>query len=117
MKTSDYQLIDQESPAQYIYGNYDLHEQFSNYSSTVNGQTAPPSQDNPIEFSQTILGDTQYYGKTAPSCPGANDNEQFNQSFSVVIGSTTTYPLTMVNKIQRGFYSGNGNVTVSITTP
>ncbi|MGB2592606.1 MAG: hypothetical protein WBG02_02895 [Candidatus Acidiferrum sp.] len=111
-----YQLVDQRSPAQYIYGNYDLEEQFSNFSSTVVGQTAPPTQDNPIVISQTILGDTQYYGKTAPSCPGPNDNEQFTQSLSVIIGGKS-YPLTMVNTIQMGFYSGTGNVTVTINTP
>jgi hypothetical protein len=111
-----YQLVDQRKPAQYIYGNYDLHEQFSNYTSTVQGQQAPLAQDNPIVISQVVLGDTQYYGKTAPSCPGSNDNEQFDQSFSVIIQGKT-YPLTMVNTIARGFYSGTGNVTVTIKTP
>ncbi len=113
-----YLLIDQHTPplAQPIYGNYDLHEHFSNYSSTVQGQTVPNDVDNPIVLAQTILGDTQYYGKTVPSCPGSNDNETFDQSLSVIIG-TSTYPLTMVNHIQRGFYSGTGNVTVTITNP
>jgi hypothetical protein len=111
-----YQLVDQRQPAQYIYGNYNLQEQFSAYSSTVQGATAPQTQNNPIVLSQTILGDTQYYGKTAPACPGANDNEQFNQSFSVIIGSAT-YPLSMVNTVKRGFYSGDGDVTVTIKTP
>lgn len=110
-----YQLIDQETPAQWIYGNYDLHESFSNYSSTVSGQTVPSPLDNSITLSQTILGDTQYYGKSAPSCPGPNDHEQFDQSFSVII-SGKTYPLSMVNTIQRGFYSGVGNVTITIKT-
>ena len=111
-----YQLVDQESPAQWIYGNYTLHEHFSNYSSTVTGQTAPVDVNNTIVLAQVILGDTQYYGATAPTCPGPNDNEQFDQSLSVIIGSAT-YPLSMVNTIKRGFYSGTGNVTVTIKTP
>jgi len=113
-----YLLVDQHTPplAEAIYGNYDLHEHFSNYSSTVQNQTAPNDVDNPIVLAQTILGDTQYYGKNAPSCPGSNDNETFDQSLSVIIG-TSTYPLTIVNHIQRGFYSGTGNVTVTITNP
>ena len=51
-----YQLVDQRTPAQNIYGNYDLHEQFSNYSGA---KTIPANQDNPITLSQTVLGDTQ----------------------------------------------------------
>jgi hypothetical protein len=110
-----YQLVDQNSPAQDIFGNYTLHESFSNYSTTTN-QQVPPPQDNPITLAQTILGDTQSFTKTAPSCPGPNDHEQFDQSLSVIV-SGTTYPLSMVNTIQRGFYSGTGNVTITIKQP
>ncbi len=116
-----YQLVDQHSPPQNIYGNYTLHEHFSNYSTTVSGQTIPADVNNSIVLSQTILGDTQAYGFTAPSsspppnCPGPNDHEQFDQSLSVIVNGTT-YPLTMVNTIQRGFYSGTGNITVTIKT-
>jgi hypothetical protein len=108
-----YQLVDQNSPPVYIYGNYDVHEHFSNYSTTVPGLTVPNDQDNTITSQQEILGDTQYFGKTAPSCPGSNDHEQFDQSLFVIINGTT-YPLSMVNTLQRGFYSGIVNVTVTI---
>jgi hypothetical protein len=113
--------VDQQSPPRNIYGNYTLNEHFSNYTSTVSGQTSPGDVNNPIVLSQTILGDTQAYGFTAPSsspppnCPGANDHEQFDQSLSVIVNGTT-YPLSMVNTIQRGFYSGSGNITVTIKT-
>ena len=63
-ENTGYQLVDQRSSAQYIYGNYNLQEQFSNYSSTVQGQTVPATQNNPIVISQVVLGDTQWYGST-----------------------------------------------------
>lgn len=111
-----YELVDQESPAQPIQGNYTLVEIFSNYSTTVPGLTQPPNQDNPIVYAQTMLGDTQFFGTKAPSCPGSNDHESFNQAFTVQIGSKS-YPLSMVNSIQRGNYSGTPTVNVSIVTP
>ncbi len=109
-----YTLKDQQSPAQDIDGTYTLVEMFSNYSSTFGG-TVPPS----VSLNVTpggLLVDIQYIGKPAPSCPGSNDHEAFNQSLSVTIG-TSTYPLTTVNHIERGNYSGTPRVDVTITTP
>ena len=111
-----YQLVDQESPAQPIQGDYTLVEIFSNYSTTVSGLTQPPNQSNPIVYAQTMLGDTQFFGTRAPSCPGSNDHESFNQAFTVQIGSSS-YPLSMVNSIARGNYSGTPTVNVTIITP
>ena len=111
-----YLLQDQQSPSHTIQGDYTLHEHFFNYTTDVPGLTVPPDVDNPIVFAQVRLGDTQFFGKRSPSCPGSNDHEQFDQSLSVVIGSTS-YPLTMVNTIQRGYYSGTARVKVTITTP
>jgi len=111
-----YQLVDQESPAQPIQGNYNLLEIFSNYSTSVPGLTQPPNESNPIVYAQTLLGDTQFFGTKAPSCPGTNDHESFNQALTVQIGSTS-YPLSMVNSIARGNYSGTATVNVTIITP
>ena len=87
---------------------------FSNYSSTFGG-TIPPNQN----FNMTpggLLSDIQYIGKTAPSWPGSNDHEAFTQSVKMLIGSST-FPLTTVNSIQRGNYSGTAKVDVTIATP
>jgi hypothetical protein len=111
-----YLLQDQNAPSQTIQGNYTLREHFSNYSTSVTGLTVPPDQNNPIVFTQIRLGDTQYFGKTAPKCPAANDHESFDQSLTVIVGSSS-YPLSTVNTIQRGYYSGTPNVTVTIKTP
>lgn len=112
-----YQLVDQRTPAQPIFGNYTIHETFSNYSTTVSGLTVPPPKDNPIVISQLIIGDTQFFGKAAPSCPGSNDHEQFDQVQSVIIGTAPPYPLSIVNTIQRGSFSGTEKIVVTIKTP
>jgi hypothetical protein len=109
-----YSLQDQQTPGQDIDGTYTLVEMFSNYSSTFNG-TIPPTQN----FNMTpggLLSDIQFIGKTAPNCPGSDDHESFTQSHQVLIG-TGTFPLTTVNSIQRGNYSGTAHVDVTITTP
>jgi hypothetical protein len=113
-----YLLVDQETPAQTIQGNYTLVETFTNYSTDVSGLTVPPTQDNPIVYAQSMLGDTQFFGTKASSgCPGSNDHESFDQNFTVQIDSAHSYGLSMVNLIERGFYSGTATVTVTISTP
>jgi hypothetical protein len=110
-----YSLQDQESPSIAIVGTYTITESFSNYTSTYGGKV-PPAHTTSITASSPGILDTQYFGKSAPSCPGTNDNEAFNQTSSVTIGPTS-YPLTTVNKIVRGNFSGTATVTVTITTP
>jgi hypothetical protein len=113
-----YFLDDQETPAQTIQGNYTLVENFTNYSTDVSGLTAPTTQDNPIVYAQTMLGDTQFFGTKASSgCPGANDHESFDQGFTVQIDSSHSYGLSMVNSISRGYYSGAATVNVTVITP
>ncbi len=113
-----YFLVDQEVPAQTIQGNYTLVENFSNYTTDVVGLTVPPTQDNPIEYAQTMLGDTQFFGRKASSgCPGSNDHESFDQEFTVQLDSSHSYGLTMVNVVDRGYYSGTATVNVTISTP
>jgi hypothetical protein len=109
-----YSLQDQDSPAQDIDGTYTLVESFSNYSSTYGG-TIPTTKNDAMTPGGT-LSDIQYIGKTLPSCPGTNANESFDQSLSVHIGSSI-YPLTMVNHISRGYFSGTAKDDITITTP
>lgn len=109
-----YSLRDQDSPDQDIDGTYTLTEMFSNYSSTYGG-VVPPTQ-NLNMTPGGVLNDIQWFGKNAPSCPGSNDHESFSQSHKVTVGGTV-YPLSTVNSIQRGNYSGVAHVDVTITTP
>ena len=73
-------------------------------------------QNIPITPGGGILDDVQYIGKSLPACPGSNDNESFDQSLTIKVG-TSTYPLTMINHISRGYFSGTAKVDVTITTP
>lgn len=112
-----YFLVDQETPAQTIQGDHTLVEHFTNYSTDVPGNTVPPDEKNPISFNQTLLGDIQFIGYKAPSCLGTNDHESFDQHLTVQIDSSHSYGLSMVNHIDRGYYSGTATVNVTITTP
>jgi len=109
-----YSLLDQDNPAQAIDGTYILRETFSSYSSSYGG-TIPATVNNAITPGG-ILDDIQYLGKTLPSCPGSNDNESFNQSMAIVIGSQV-YNMTMVNNISRGYFSGTAKVDITVKTP
>jgi hypothetical protein len=112
-----YLLEDQESPAQMIQGNYTLFEHFTNYTTSVIGLTVPPDVNNPIAYAQTRLGDTQFFGTRAPTCPGSNDHEGFDQNLTVVLDSSHSYLLSIVNHIDRGYYSGTATANVTITHP
>jgi len=109
-----YSLLDQNSPAQNIDGTYTLIENFSNYSSTYGGTV--PATKNISMTPGGVLDDIQYFGKVLPACPGSNDNESFDQSLTIQVG-TLTYHLTMVNHISRGYFSGTAKVDVTIKTP
>jgi hypothetical protein len=45
------------------------------------------------------------------------DHESFDQHLTVQIDSSHSYGLSMVNHIDRGYYSGTATVNVSITSP
>jgi hypothetical protein len=109
-----YSLLDQDSPAQNVDGTYTLVENFSNYSSTYGGRV-PGTKNDPMTPGG-LLDDIQYLGKTLPACLSSNDNESFDQSLSIQIGAST-YHLTMVNHISRGYFSGTAKVDITITTP
>lgn len=109
-----YNLLDQKEGT-ILGGNFTLTESFSNYSTTVAGLTVPPPESSTQNTSIQTLADTQFFGTKAPSCPGSNDHESFNQSFSVTVGSTT-YPLSTVNQITRGEYAGTFHVDVTVVT-
>lgn len=109
-----YLLLDQADAV--IQGDYIIREKFSNYSTTVPGLEVPPQRDNSIPSYQLNLGDTQGFLTIGPACPGANDNESFDQEHTIVIGSKS-YPLTLRNRISRGFFNGTARVDVTIITP
>lgn len=102
-------LLDQSGNK--MVGAFTLTEMFSGYTTTIPGLTTPSTQSSPQDTSMQRLADTQFFGTPAPSCLRANDNESFDQSFSVDFGGTT-YMLTTVRHILRGYFDGNPNVTV-----
>lgn len=105
-----YELKDQEGES--ITQPFDFTESFSNYS----GVSTTPS-DLSGHSSEGLVQDTMYFGKTLPNCPGANDSETFNQSFSIRIGNSSPYSLSTIVHVSRGRSSGNYFVDVTTTTP
>jgi hypothetical protein len=95
-----------------------LVEHFTNYSIDVQGLTVLPDINNNILFAQTLLGDIQFFEKKASTaCPGSNDHESFNQNLTVKIDSSHSFGLSMVNQIDRGYYSGTATVNFTILAP
>jgi hypothetical protein len=104
-----YEVTDQNgAPFNYPYV---ITETFSDYQGPA---TLPAPLSKTI--SSNAVGDTMYFGKTAPACPGQDEHESFKQHFSVR-HNNTDYPLTTVVSVSRGKFSGNYQVNVAITTP
>jgi len=98
-----------------INGTYAWTESFSNYSTTVSG-LGPPAPRT-FNFSGSgLVSDIQFLGTTAPTCPGSNDNESFDMSFSVTIAGVT-FPISTMVHISRGYFTGTPRVDSTITTP
>jgi hypothetical protein len=108
-------LLDQSGAKILTNGDFTLTEMFSNYTTTVTGLTVPPTQSSTQNTSTQQPSDTQFFGTRAPACPGPNDHEGFNQSFSVTLNGKN-YPLTTVRQISRGYFNGTPNVTITTTT-
>jgi len=111
-----YALYDQDSPAQLIYGGYTANESFSNFSGIA---PAPSAVSTTLPLNSLVFGDNSYIGSTAPTCLGANDNQSFNQSFTVTVGSGAsqkTYSVTLTNAVSRGKFSGTYADNITITT-
>ena len=113
-----YNLVDQAGN-NIIGGDFDLTENFSNYSTSNPNTTKPPSQTFVQNTSVQLLADTQGYISPSPACPGQNDHEGFDQTFVITVPSQSAshYPLSTVVHVDRGGYSGTGKVDISITTP
>jgi hypothetical protein len=113
-----YILHDQEGQA--IEANYVLNEHFDNYNSSVPTLDTPTDEQASVGAGDSNIGDLQFFGKTAPACPGIDDHESFDQHLSVTVGiapNTKTYPLTMINHVSRGFFDGTAKVDVTIAHP
>lgn len=105
----------EESNGTSINGAYAFTESFSNYSTTVNNLTAPPSNTWNFRGNGEVT-DIQYFGKSAPACPAANDHESFDMTFKVTV-SQQDFPLSTVQHVNRGYYGGTATVDATITTP
>jgi hypothetical protein len=103
-------LLDQKGAKIVTTTNFTLTESFSNYTSTYGG-TNLPTQSSTQNTSIQRLADTQAFGGSYPNnCPGPNDNESYDQSFTVTMGQTT-YTLTTVRHISRGSFNGTETIT------
>jgi IPT/TIG domain len=107
-----FQLVDQETSPQPISGTYTITAHFTNYQ----GPGSTPSDNSQQITPGAAIADLQYFGNTAPSCPGSNDNESFDM-FNFVNVGTSRYDLTTVIHISKGYFSGTPEVNSTITTP
>jgi len=113
-----YNLIDQAG-GDIVGGDFDITENFGNYSTSNPNTAVPGSRTFPQNTSIQLLADGQVYVSPSPICPGANDHEGFDQSFVITVpsGSTYHYALSTVIRIDRGGYAGTGKVDISVKTP
>ena len=93
---------------------FTLTESFTDYAGPVG--TPDNLSKNISEGNSGVFGDTQYLGKTAPSCLGTDDHETMKQHFSAKVGNKT-FPISTVVSISRGRFAGTNKVDVSISTP
>jgi hypothetical protein len=105
-----FDLVDQNADS--IDGTYILEEWFDNYSGPVGTPATKTTAYDPGE----IPVDTQYFGKTWPSCLGDNENESFRQHIRIRIGSRT-FDLSTVFSISRGRFNGTHKVDRTVHTP
>lgn len=104
----------EESSGTSINGTYTWTENFSNYSTTVSGLAAPQSKSFNFMGDGNVT-DIQFFGTPAPSCPGPNDHESFDMSFTVTAGGTV-FNISTIQHIDRGSFSGTPTVNATITT-
>jgi hypothetical protein len=110
----EYQLVDQDNPPKGINDAFTLTESFTDYV----GPAGTPGNlsKNISEGNSGVFGDTQYFGKTAPSCLGTDDHETMKQHISAKVGNKT-FSISTVVSISRGRFAGTNKVDVSISTP
>ena len=98
-----------------INASYTFNEKFSNYTTSVPGLTIPPNQSFNSSGNGEVT-DLQLFSTILPDCPGSNDHESYDMTFSVTIGGVE-YPLSTVQHINRGNYNGTATVDATISTP
>ena len=98
-----------------INASYTFNEKFSNYTTSVSGLTIPPNQSFNSSGNGEVT-DLQLFSTILPDCPGSNDHESYDMTFSVTIGGVE-YPLSTVQHINRGNYNGTATVDATISTP
>ncbi len=105
-----YDLVDQAGES--IVQAYQIVEKFSDYM----GVDSLPSNKTRSIAADGLLQDTQYFGRSSPSCLGVDDNESFNQKFDVKIGQAT-YALSTVVHVSKGRFNGVYKADITTTTP
>jgi Big-like domain-containing protein len=108
-----YDLVDKNG--QTVDQTYQITESFSNFSSTIPGDSIPPAKTVTI-LAGYPASDIQLIGFTGGLCLASNDHDSMTQTFSVAIAGRS-FPLTTVVTISRGNFSGTAKVDAIITTP
>jgi len=108
-----YDLVDKNG--QTVNQTYQITESFSNFSSTIPGDSVPSPKTSTV-LAGYYATDIQLVGFTGGLCLASNDHDSMTQKFSVTIGGRS-FPLTTVVTINRGNFSGTAEVNAVITTP
>jgi len=106
-----FQIADQQANA-ITNGVVKVTEAFSNVLHPPGPNPSMPT----LDLSSQGYGDTQYLGHNYPTCLATNENQAFDMSFTVSVGSTN-FQLSTVIHITKGNFNGSLNVTSAITTP
>ena len=111
-----YSLVDQRSPSQIIQGptNIMVTETFTDYTGLKTIPESLTQTTDLVNKPYADILDNMYVGRPVPGCLHANENETFNQHFSVSFGGKV-FPLTLTNIISRGDFDGTKAVNVAIT--
>jgi hypothetical protein len=105
-----YDVVDQAG--QSIDATYTFTYWFSDYQ-------GPRSLPSPHDVSMTpdsLLTDTQHFGKNAPACLGPDEHESFKIHHYTTVGGQR-YDLSTVITVSKGRFSGEAKVDAPITTP
>jgi IPT/TIG domain len=91
---------------------FTVGEIFTNYSGSFSTPTFTPFVIGPGQ----VIGDIHFRGFAGSDCLHTNQNEQFDQQFTVTFGGHTYTPVTRIH-ISRGNFNGELKVDRTITTP
>jgi hypothetical protein len=108
-----FSVADQANPPQEILNRpFTVGEIFTNYSGSFTAPTFTPFEIGPGQ----VIADLIFRGFVGSDCLLTNQNEEFDQQFTIKFGQTTYTPVTVFH-ISRGNFNGELRVDRTVITP